>query len=65
MVDHIIVTEKDFHSMGKYNEINRNFKNEKIDFLENTLLNEENQKLKKEIKSLKEKSTKNKQKNDR
>lgn len=65
MVDHIIVTEKDFHSMGKYNEITRNFKNEKIDFLENTLLNEENQKLKKEIKNLKEKSTKNKQKNDR
>lgn len=65
MVDHIIVTEKDFHSMGKYNEIDCNFKNEKIDFLENTFLNEENEKLKKEIKKLKENSTKNKKKDDR
>ncbi len=65
MVDHIIVTEKDFRSMGKYNEINRDFKNERISFVENIFLNEENQKLKEEIKNLKEKSVKNKQKYDR
>ena len=65
MLDHIIVTEKDFHSMGKNYEINHDFKNEKIDFLQTTLLDEENQKLKKEIKVLKEKLVKNKQKNDR
>lgn len=65
MIDHIIVTEKDFYSMGKYNEINRDFKNGKIDFLEYAFLKEENQKLKNENKSLKEKSSKNKKKDDR
>lgn len=65
LVDHIIVTEKDYYSMGKYNEINRDFSNNKLSFVENTFLNEENQKLKNEIQILNKKLPKNKHKDDR
>lgn len=63
LVDHIIVTEKDYHSMGK--EINYEFSNTELAFMDNTFLQEENQKLKNEIKNLKEKiKSKNKNKDN-
>lgn len=65
MLDHIIVTEKDYYSMGKFNEINRDFKDNKLDFIENTFLKEENEKLKENIQNLTKKVQKNKCKNDR
>lgn len=63
LLDHIIVTEKDYHSMGKYNEINYDFSDYKLNFVENTLLKEENEKLKAEIKN--KKNQRNKQINAR
>lgn len=63
--DHIIVTDKDYYSMGKYNDINRKFENSKLDFVENTFLKEENEKLKEDIKKLNKQLQKNKYKCDR
>lgn len=54
MVDHIIVTENDYHSMGKFCEINLDFNDTRLDFKDNTLLKEENEKLKNENKKLKQ-----------
>ena len=65
LLDHIIVTEKDYYSMGKFNEINRDFKDNKLDFVESTFLKEENEKLKENIQNLTKKVQKNKCKNDR
>lgn len=59
-LDHIIVTEKDYYSMGKYNEINYEFKNDRLNFIENTFLKEENQKLNEKIDMLINKLEKNK-----
>ncbi len=63
LIDHIIVTEKDYHSMGKYNEINYDFSDYKLNFVENVLIKEENEKLKAEIKN--RRNQRNKQINDR
>lgn len=60
LLDHIIVTEKDYYSMGKYNEINYEFKNDRLDFIENTFLKEENQKLNEKIDMIINKLEKNK-----
>lgn len=65
MVDHIIVTEKEYYSMGKYNKINLNFTDNKLDFVESTFLKEENEKLKEDIKKLTKKIQKNKYNNER
>lgn len=65
MLDHIIVTEKDYHSMGKYNEIKYDYKDNKLDFAENIFLKEENEKLKENIKKMTQKLQKNKHKDDR
>ena len=65
MVDHIIVTEKGYHSMGKYNEIDINFIDKKINFIESTFLKEENEKLKEDMKKLTKKIQKNKYNNER
>lgn len=65
LIDHIIVTEKNYHSMGKYNEINLSFTDNKLDFVESTFLKEENEKLKEDIKKLTKKIQKNKCKDDR
>lgn len=48
MLDHIIATEKDYYSIGKSNEIEFSSSKEKADFIENTFLKEENEKLKRE-----------------
>lgn len=55
MIDHIIVTDKGYYSMGKNNEIDFNFKDNKLEFVESTFLKEENEKLKEKIKKLTEK----------
>lgn len=68
MVDHIIVTEREYHSMTKYNDMDFQFSNDKLEFVQNTFLEEENEKLKREIKEMKAimgKSQKNKYKEDR
>ena len=65
MLDHIIVTEKEYLSMGKNNEIDFEFTNNKLEFIESTFLKEENKKLKEDIKELTSKIQKNKIKNDR
>ncbi|MBR0491572.1 MAG: hypothetical protein IJJ82_05970 [Clostridia bacterium] len=59
-IDHIIVGEDKYLSMGAENVINRNYKNEDILFLENELLKEENNKLKEQIKKLNLKINKSK-----
>lgn len=63
LIDHIIVTENGYRSMGKYNEINYDFMDDKLNFTENILLKEENKKLKEEL--TKRKKEKHKQINDR
>lgn len=52
LLDHVIVTEESYISMKKTNNIDKEFKNEDINFLEKALLVEENTKLKNEIKEL-------------
>lgn len=52
LLDHIIVAENGFLSMVKENEINRDYKNDDIKFIENTLIIEENTRLKKELEKL-------------
>lgn len=65
MVDNIIVTNKDYYSMGRYNEIDFNFENHKLDFAEKTFLKEENERLKNKVKELNKKIQKNKNRDDR
>ena len=55
LLDHIIVTEKEYISMEKINKISQDFKNESIDNMTKGLLLEENARLKKEIEDLKQK----------
>ena len=52
LLDHIIVAENGYLSMGKENEINRDYKNDDIKFIENTFVIEENTRLKKELNRL-------------
>lgn len=52
LLDHIIVTEKDYISMDNIKKITRDFNDELIDRMSKGLLLEENQKLKKEIEDL-------------
>ena len=52
LLDHIIVAENGYLSMGKENEINRDYKNDDIKFIENTFVIEENTRLKKELQNL-------------
>lgn len=56
-LDHIIVTEKEFVSMQKINAINPNYKDENkdMDIIDNTLLIEENKRLKQELSDIKSK----------
>lgn len=56
-LDHIIVTEKEFVSMQKKNAINPNYKDENkdMDIIDNTLLIEENKRLKQELSEIKSK----------
>lgn len=49
LLDHIIVAENGYLSMEKGKEINRNYENDNIKFIENTLIIEENARLKKEL----------------
>lgn len=49
LIDHIIVTENEYVSMGNLNEIDRNYEDSKIQYLENALLIEENNRLKQRI----------------
>lgn len=51
--------------MGKYNQINRDFTNDKLNFVESTFIKEENIKLKEEIKTLTNKIKKNKNRIER
>ena len=52
LLDHVIVTENGYLSMLKENLIDINYENNDIRFIENTLLIEENDRLKKEIDDL-------------
>ena len=52
-VDHIIVTENDFASMGQNNDIDRNYEDSKTNLIDNTFLLEENKILKQQVKKLK------------
>lgn len=52
LLDHIIITENQYMSMGKECEINREYKDGNIEFVENTILIEENTRLKEKIKKL-------------
>ena len=65
MIDHIIVTNKDYYSMGKYNEIEHKEGSKEIYFAENIFLKEENQKLKNKVNELNKKIQKNKNRDDR
>ncbi|MCC9261840.1 MAG: hypothetical protein K8V75_05635, partial [Methanobrevibacter woesei] len=56
LLDHIIVAENGYLSMGKENEINRDYKNDDIRFIENTFVIEENTRLKKELQNLNSKT---------
>ena len=53
LIDHIIVTEKDYISMGKINQLSREKDIKDIDNMNKGLLIEENQRLKQEIYELK------------
>lgn len=54
-LDHIIVSEKGFLSMGETKAIDEAYENDKFNFLEKVLLFEENNKLKTEIEELNKK----------
>ena len=51
--------------MGRYNEIDFNFENNKLDFAEKTFLKEENERLKNKVKELNKKIQKNKNRDNR
>lgn len=53
LLDHIIVTEKEFISMEKIKKFNKDYSNDEINKVEKEFLFEENQKLKQEIEMLK------------
>lgn len=55
LLDHIIVTEKDFISMQKAKKINKEYENDAINNMSKGLLLEENQKLKKQVEELQQK----------
>ena len=55
LLDHIIVTEDSYVSLKKIKQIDKNYENDSINLLSKVLLIEENNKLKEEIKALKEK----------
>ena len=55
LIDHIIVTEKEYISMEQINQVNNEYKNEDINNMEKGLLLEENQKLKQQINELQNK----------
>lgn len=52
LIDHIIVTEKEYLSMMNLKQIDNNYTNDGIEFVEKALLIEENIKLKKELENL-------------
>lgn len=54
LLDHIIVTEKDYISMEQIKKINREYEDKSISDMNKGLLYEENQRLKNEINELKE-----------
>lgn len=55
LLDHIIVTEKEYISMDQIKKITRDYNDNSIDKMSKGLLLEENQKLKKKVEELKEK----------
>ena len=55
LVDHVIVSENDYVSMQELNAIDKDYENYKTNLLEQTLLIDENKKLKEEVKSLTDK----------
>lgn len=55
LIDHVIVTENSFCSLGKIGEIDKEYNNDEINFADKVLLLEENNKLKMEIETLKNK----------
>lgn len=55
LIDHVIVTEKDFCSLGKIGEIDKELNNYAINFMDKVLLIEENLRLKMELEALKNK----------
>lgn len=61
LLDHIIVTEKDYISMEKIKKITRNYENESINNMQKGLLIEENKKLKEKISKLDEQINKSKE----
>lgn len=54
-VDHIIVGEDDYLSMGQIKAIDRNYEDDKTKLIDNAILIEENLNLKKKVKSLNKK----------
>ena len=55
LVDHVIVSENDYVSMQELNAIDKDYENYKTNLVEQTLLIDENKKLKEEVKSLTDK----------
>lgn len=53
LVDHIIVTENEYMSMQSANDIDRNYTDKDLEYIDKTLLLEENQRLKNELKTIK------------
>ena len=52
MLDHIIVTEDNYASMKQLKEINREYTNDNLKFMNNAFLIEENNSLKQELETL-------------
>lgn len=52
-VDHIIVAENDFASMGQNHDIDRNYEDGRTNLIDNTFLLEENKMLKQQVRKLK------------
>ena len=52
LLDHIIVSENNYLSMGEIKAINRDYEDDKTKLLDNAILIEENLKLKEKVKSL-------------
>lgn len=61
LLDHIIVTEKNYISMEEIKKITRNYENESINNMQKGFLIEENQKLKEKISKLNEQINKSKE----
>lgn len=55
LVDHVIVSENNYVSMQEVNAIDKDYENYKTNLVEQTLLFDENKKLKEEVKSLTDK----------